>query len=248
MTRFAPLLQHASARIDLPQPTKSRILLEMAGDLEDLFQHHLSQGLDETEAARRAEEAFAITDDNLRSLIMIHKSAIDRFGDALASQVGTWWEKLLLFLFLGIALLLASGVALRTNVLERATLFVWPILGLAVVAFAIVFSKLAQLFRPGDLDVRRFRRNLWMLLFFAVGILTVGVFGFFVEICFYFNQAAHASGLENMSPPAGIFAEQIAVMMNVTMLSAILTAIAWFLLVSVAASLEKRRAAELLEV
>ncbi len=41
------------ARHDLPQPAKSRILLEMAADLEDLYEVYREQGLgDEVAEAR----------------------------------------------------------------------------------------------------------------------------------------------------------------------------------------------------
>ncbi len=47
MNRFAPLLKSINARLDLPQPTKSRIILEIASDLEDMYQFYQSQGPDE---------------------------------------------------------------------------------------------------------------------------------------------------------------------------------------------------------
>ena len=35
MKRFTSLMQEIEAKIDLPQPVKSRILLEIASDLDD---------------------------------------------------------------------------------------------------------------------------------------------------------------------------------------------------------------------
>ena len=52
MSRFAGVLKRVSDGLDLPQPTRSRILLEMAGDLQDLYEHHLGQGMDEERAAQ----------------------------------------------------------------------------------------------------------------------------------------------------------------------------------------------------
>lgn len=248
MTRFAPLLQRASARIDLPQPIKSRILLEMAGDLEDLYQHHLARGLDEGEAARRAEEAFAINDDNLRYLIMIHKSARDNIGDGVSRQIGTWWEKLLLVLLVVFVLLLASGAATRNNLVTSADPFVWPVLGLAAIALGIALAKLVRLFRGRDLDVRKFRRGIGTILFLAVAMLATGVFGFFVEFCLLMNRLGNAEVLADMRRSSAIWTEKILVMMNVTMLTSILIALVWFLLVGVAARLERNRAQALLEV
>jgi hypothetical protein len=45
MTRFSDTLRALNERLDLPQPVRSRILLEIAGDLEDLEQHFLDSGL-----------------------------------------------------------------------------------------------------------------------------------------------------------------------------------------------------------
>lgn len=248
MTRFAPLLQQASARLDLPQPTKSRILMEMAGDLDDLFQHHMAQGLDEAEAARLAEEAFALDEDSLKYLMKIHRSAVERFGDALAGQAATWWEKMLLLLLVGFVLLLAMGAAFQQDLLSSATVFLWPVLGLAVIAFAFVVVKLGRLVRRRDLDLRRFRRGLWWLLFLALAMLTTGFFGLTLEFCRHMYRLGQAPVLEDMRGPTGYWLERVAVTMNITMLTAILTAIVWFLLINLAARLEKRRAAELLEV
>ena len=37
MSRFADVLQQASERLQVPEPSRTRILLEMASDLEDSF-------------------------------------------------------------------------------------------------------------------------------------------------------------------------------------------------------------------
>jgi hypothetical protein len=99
MSRFAKVLNKVSDALDLPQPTRSRIVLEMAGDLEDLYQHHLAQGLDEEQAARRAEEAFAASEEALKHLSRIHESG-GGLADRVVLQAGSWWEKALLLIWL----------------------------------------------------------------------------------------------------------------------------------------------------
>ena len=47
MNRFANVLRQARDRLQVPEPSRTRILLEMASDLEDSYQFYLSQGLDE---------------------------------------------------------------------------------------------------------------------------------------------------------------------------------------------------------
>ena len=58
MSRFADVLSREKHQLDIPEPARSRILLEMASDLEDSFQHFESQGVGDDKARRLAEEAF----------------------------------------------------------------------------------------------------------------------------------------------------------------------------------------------
>ena len=43
MKQFTALLKSINERLDLPQPTKSRIILEIAADLDDLYQLYLKK-------------------------------------------------------------------------------------------------------------------------------------------------------------------------------------------------------------
>lgn len=56
MERFAPALRRVARELDLPRAVRSPLLLEMASDLDPVFEHHRSRGVGEAEAARRAEE------------------------------------------------------------------------------------------------------------------------------------------------------------------------------------------------
>jgi hypothetical protein len=75
MNRFASLLREVNNRLNLPQPTKSRILLEMAGDLEDLYNFYRGQGLDENEAVQKAEEKIDASYEALAELVEIHQTS-----------------------------------------------------------------------------------------------------------------------------------------------------------------------------
>ena len=54
MKQFTSLLKNLNSKIDLPQPKKSRMLLEIAADLNDMYNYYLAKGLTETEAVSRA--------------------------------------------------------------------------------------------------------------------------------------------------------------------------------------------------
>lgn len=56
MNPFNPLLKRINDKLDLSQPAKSRIVLEIAADLEDLYRIYRDRGLSEEEALHKAQE------------------------------------------------------------------------------------------------------------------------------------------------------------------------------------------------
>ncbi|MFC1730170.1 hypothetical protein ACFL6I_07505 [candidate division KSB1 bacterium] len=78
MKRFEYLLQKTGERLDIPQPAKSRILLEMAGDLEHLYHYYVGIGFNEEEATKRAEEKIGASDETISLLIQMNDSAVKK--------------------------------------------------------------------------------------------------------------------------------------------------------------------------
>lgn len=134
MNRFSEILRQTSERLDLPQPEKSRILLEIASDLEDLYGLYRGQGLEEREAVRRAEEKLAVSDEALAELARIHESPFRRFLGRISEQAQTRWERVLLTALVVFIALFAGRELLSTELYHRASRFVWPVLGSAFAA------------------------------------------------------------------------------------------------------------------
>ena len=63
MTRFTDTLTKLNDRLDLPQPVRSRILLEIASNLEALYPHFRGDGLCEEAARRQAVEHCDLSDE-----------------------------------------------------------------------------------------------------------------------------------------------------------------------------------------
>jgi len=244
MSRFAEVLKRVSDGLDLPQPTRSRILLEMAGDLEDLYEHHRGQGLDEDKAAQRAEEAFAASDEALKHLARIHE-ANGGLTDRVARQAGSWWEKVLLVIWLLAVILVAGTVASEERFFAIVSPFVWPIAGLALAALVFSLWKLYELFLKKPPEPRRLRSGLGALLFLAAASLVVAACGFFYHLRWYAFEA-HDRAPEAAFMIAGNWMLAISSMMILGLLTAILTSLVWFLLASLVARVEKREADALL--
>ena len=243
MKRFAAVLKHVSDRLEIPQPTKSRILLEMGADLEDAYRHHLARGLGEEEAVRRAEEAFAVSDEALRHLARIHLEG-GPLADRLISQIGSLWAKILLVLWVLAVLLIASRVATTERFFELVSPFVWPILGLAVGAFGVSLWKLFELLRRSP-DFRRLRFGLDFLLFAAGASLALSACGFFYHLRWWAFQT-YQNAPEAFFSIAGYWMLAVSSMMVLGLLTAILAGLAWFLLASLVNRIESRRAEALI--
>ncbi len=182
MNRFAEVLRKIDSRLDLPQPARGRIMLEIAADVEDLFEVYRGRGLDEAEALSRVEEKFTVSEEAIAELVAIHQPAYRRFTDSLSAQARTRFERVLL------AILLVSmfGVGLpllaRAEMIRQASDFVWPILAIAAATGMIVLVKLYQLYVKKDHRSRRLRYGLSLLLLGSGASLLAAGFGFTVGL------------------------------------------------------------------
>lgn len=245
MNRFADVLKQARSRLLVPEPSRTRILLEMASDLEDSFQYHLSQGCDETEAAHRAKEAFGTSEEALEHLARIHQSGVGGLADRVSGQAGRLWEKILLVVLLGFEVLLAIKVLSDEAFFVNVSPFVWPIAALALAAFALAVWKLYQIISRTDNDFRQLRSGLGALLFLAGSSLAVAGCGFLFHLQRFFRvNAEHAP--ESLFINFAGWMIQISSMMTIGLLTAILTALVWFVLSNLVARSERAEIDDLL--
>ena len=245
MNRFADVLKQARSRLLVPEPSRTRILLEMASDLEDSFQYHLSQGCDETEAAHRAKEAFGTSEEALEHLARIHQSGVGGLADRVSGQAGRLWEKILLVVLLGFEVLLAIKVLSDEAFFVNVSPFLWPISALALAAFALAVWKLYQIISRTDNDFRQLRSGLGALLFLAGSSLAVAGCGFLFHLQRFFRvNAEHAP--ESLFINFAGWMIQISSMMTIGLLTAILTALVWFVLSNLVARSERAEIDDLL--
>ncbi len=53
MKQFESQLKKINNKLDLPQPVKSRIVLEIAADMEDTFNFYFDKGMNEKDALQK---------------------------------------------------------------------------------------------------------------------------------------------------------------------------------------------------
>lgn len=246
MNRFAEILEQARSRLQVPEPGRTRILLEMASDLEDSFQFYRSQGMDEDEAVRRAEEAFGTSEEALGLLSKIHESGACGLADRVSGQVGGLGSKILLLFLLVFEVWLAGKVLTEEAFRVYVSPFVWPVVGLALAAFGISVWKSVQIFSKTGRDVRRLRTGLGVLLFCAGASLAVAGCGFLFHLQRFFRVNV-PNAPESLFMNFAGWMVMISSMMTISLLVAILTALVWFVLSNVVAKAELREFEGLLE-
>lgn len=245
MKRFTHVLSEARDQLQIPEPSRTRVLLEMASDLEDSYQFHLSQGCDEAEAARRAEEAFGTSEEAIKHLTRIHESGLGGLQSRLSGRIGRPWEKFLVLAIVAFEILAAAKVVSHEAFFMFSSPFLWPIAALALGALVVTAWKLYQIFFETASDVRQIRSGLGALLFFAGTSLAVTGCGFLFHIQRFFRRNWEAAPDSLFVNFAGWMAT-MSFMMILGLLLAMLTALIWFVLVNLAARSERREIEELL--
>lgn len=244
MSRFADILGALSDRLDLPQPARSRLLIEIADDLEDLFEHHRRQGLSEAEARRRAIETCDLSDEALQGLATVHASGIRRLLDRLGEQAGSRGEWLLFLMSMLCALAVGIPTVLTSNVIGSASLAVWPILACAAGALLLAAWRLHVVFVRRDHRPRRLRRGLHAILALALVGLVLGVCDYVLET--YLTALAIRADVDHLFPLLVLWLQRVTAMWIVCLLATIVSATFWFVLARKVACIERLEAAALM--
>jgi hypothetical protein len=240
MTHFAETLKQINEKLDLPQPVRSRVLLEIAADLEAVENHFLEEGLAPQTARRKAIEHCDLSDDALAQLVQVHMSWYRRFLDRLSAQAQTRWERTLVMILLAFVAATTGPIVLSTRVFDVASPVVWPVLGIAVVAVIACGMKFYSLYLKQDHEPKRMSSGLPGILALGGVNLFIGTFGCWLEL-------AHVARGTVMDPHvitaslAGWALSSSATLM-VCYLTAILIALLWFLLANKVARIEQAEA------
>lgn len=237
MSRFADLLRSIDIRLDLPKPTRARILLEIAADLEDLYEFYLERGLSEEKARALTEEKFDFSEKSLAELIAVHQSGLRSFMDRLSLQTQSRWEQAVVAALLLFTAAAGGSTFFHEDFFQQAGTFIWPVIGIGVAAGIVALTKFYHLFLRKERDPRDRRKGLPLLLLLSSASLLVGLYGFSVELYLALRKLAfkpeevwlHVIVWLQKGSPVFLFG------LTVTLV----TAIFWFVLVHKVLSIER---------
>lgn len=236
MSSWTEILLPLSARLPLPQPARSRVLLEVAADLEDVFQHYRAAGLSDEEARRKAVDTFELSDTALTELVQVHISPIRKLLDRLSVRSLSLWERVLLALVALTTLFVSGRLLVAQGIAADAGLFLWPpaLCGVAgVVLGAALFS---ELYVKQEHDARRARRRLDGIAYLAFAQVVLGFIGAWARLF------VAARRMPEEMERAGVFLFDAilggAALISVGLLGALIVALIWFALARRVAAIE----------
>ncbi|MCP4727624.1 MAG: hypothetical protein GY863_21475 [bacterium] len=256
MNRYSSLLNNINARLDLPQPTKSRILLELAADMDDHFQYHTEFGLSDDEALKKVEEKFKFTDEAINDLKKVHQTFYKKLLYRLTGQAQSRWEKIILLLTFLSIVFIAGKELFTTGFFLNGSRFIFPVAGTGLLAVFIYLRKFYSLYIKKDHNIRDIRSGIMPILFLSGVSLVLGTLGYFTEL---YLSGDHSLALDTilissiMTPAADISLSFIAEwfvkcssMVMASLLVTMITSLLWFFLIRKAISIEQAEAMFLL--
>jgi hypothetical protein len=182
MSRFIHFLQRINQELDVPQPAKSRIILEIHNDLNDLYDLYRSQGKAEAEARQQAEQKCNVSPEALAQLVAIHSSGVRRVMDRLSEQAQSRLERIGLVLVMAFLAILSGRIIFSSGFLAQTSPFVWGSLTIAALAAVTGIGKLYRFYLKQDHRMRTLRNGLPSLLFLAGGGFVIGLYGYLYEL------------------------------------------------------------------
>lgn len=188
MRGFEVEIRRVAEQLDLPQPVRSRILLELAADLEDLAAALRQEGVDEEEARRRALASLLPSPSALAELRGVHRPLYQRLVDRFSERARHRLERLLLVGVSAVVLGIGFEALARVHLLSSPSVFVWPLLAVAVLVVVLGTGKLLQLYVVKDHALARLRWGMFLLPVLAFASGAVGFIGLVLD--FYATASA----------------------------------------------------------
>lgn len=182
MSRFEKALLEVDSRLTVSEPSRSRILLEIASDMEGLFQVYQGRGMGDLEAEASTLDHFDLSEEALADLVRVHDTTLERSLDEISGPVRGSWARLLM---VGLALFVVVGSSaflFNPDVYQTASKVVFAIMPLLVWGLWVAGRQASTLMKAKGTWSPRLRGGLGRLLGLALTIVGVGGGGLLIEL------------------------------------------------------------------
>jgi hypothetical protein len=182
MNRFKSVLLDLDSRLLVKEPARSRVLLEVAADMDDLYQEFLHRGLEEADAEAAVIDHFDLSDEVLRDLVGVHDTPLQRSLETLSVQVRNPWSRFLM-VFLALSVTIGyGGLLLRGQAYHASSGLVWIVMPIFALGLVIAAGSGRRAYQPTGPSSPLFRPDSVRLLGLAVLIVVVTAAGLWVEL------------------------------------------------------------------
>jgi hypothetical protein len=163
MTSRYPELREVVDRLELPQPVRARVILELASDLADFESELMASGLSAEEARARAARMLIPSPDALSELQELHRPLYARLVDRFADPARHGFERVALFAASVGLFGLAVSRLLGTGLLDSPAPLMVAVLAVGFCVGTLCVWKVFGLFVARHHELKKLERGLWLL-------------------------------------------------------------------------------------
>ncbi len=245
MKRFAAVLRNIDEVLDIPQPSRSRVILEISADMQDLYEHYTGQGLSDEQALKRTVEEFDLSADAIAAIAGVHASPFRRFLDRFSTRTRSALESTALTLTMIPVVLIGFRLATSGGMSEDSGIWMWPLLAGTIAALALGIPKWYGLFVVKKHNIRAVRKRLDAALYIALGQLATGFIGMYFDLF----QTWMKSSADKVSTILYLayWLERSSALLSTAMIAALVSGLIWITNSGKAASIEQCEAEMILE-
>jgi hypothetical protein len=237
MKKFAAALMKIDKVLSIPQPSRSRVILEISADMQDLYEHYISQGLDDEQAMNRTVAEFDLSAEEVAAIARVHDSSLKRFLDRFSARSRSNLERTALALAMIPVSVVGYRLVVSGGMFKDSGIWIWPLLAGAIAALALGVSKWYGLFVVKDHNIRAVRKKLNLVIYIALGQLGTGVVGMYVNL---FQTWVTSSTDKSMAIPyLAHWLQKSSALLSAAMIAALVSGLIWVVNSGKAVSIEQ---------
>ena len=182
MSRFTQILSELDSRLTVPEPARSRILLEVAADMEDLFREYSHRDFSEEDAEAAVVDHFDLSQEALQELIRVHDTPFQRSLEGFSGQIESAWARLLMAVLALLVALGSGSLLFKAQLYRDASGLVWVLMPLFLMGLWVAGGLVLRLYRAKEILTASLRSGLGRLPGLAALIMALSGSGLWVEL------------------------------------------------------------------
>ena len=182
MKELKEIFLKINEKLNVPQPVKSRILLEISTDMADLYEHYVSQGDIPSQAIKKVEERFELDDENLKELISLHQTPLKKLIDTFNLGKNASLKTIMLYILIAVIVGFCIYSIQTTPFFSQSSKYVYPVGLIGFLTLCIILGKFIQLYLIKDHTIKSLRKGMSVIILGISLAFLTGIIGFSREL------------------------------------------------------------------